>query len=601
MALNNMRQTPFKPTVIAVALAAMLAGGRCAMADPVGPQVRGGAATVTGLGTGAVTVTSTTPTALIQWQSFQVGVGQSVNFVLPNVPNAASTLLNQITGTAAFQGTVTPAAQVMFMQNGNVSGGGLTRFDLGNSVFAALKLNRSAASRAEERREGLAREIVARLAEGQVVALAQARDDVSTSAAGEVLVAAGHSVELADMNNPSLRVLIRAPAGAALNVSQLLARARSTGVFGAMLAQPRPTQRTDAEPARQLAATPEGRGDRDALDTLLAYLDGQAGRIALLADPAADSPAIALAAPPADVPASLQVASLAPSGVAQVQVIAAGIVTPAPASAQDVELMESRVRSWQLATAVAPAPAPAPADIELMESRVASWQLAVAVVSAPQPADTELMEARVTSWQMAVAPVAVPAPADIELMESRVASWQVAAVAAPVTDMELMEAQVTSWQSAVAPVAVAVPADTELMETQVTSWQLAAVAPATPQAMDTELMESRVTSWQLAVAPAAVAVPADTELMEARVTSWQLAAAPAAQATDTELMESRVSSWQLASAHVAVAMPEQAVIEKHVQIAAALPGEAPRVTLPEHRTVQPRLIRIEFKGSSFFM
>jgi hypothetical protein len=92
--------------------------------------------------------------------------------------------------------------------------------------------------------------------------------------------------------------------------------------------------------------------------------------------------------------------------------------------------------------------------------------------------------------------------------------------------------------------------------------------------------------------------------MESRVVSWQLAVAPAAPA-DTELMESRVTSWQLASAHVAIAVPEPvavaAVAEKPVQIAIAATGEAPRVTLPERRSVQPKLIRIEFKGSSFFM
>jgi hypothetical protein len=130
------------------------------------------------------------------------------------------------------------------------------------------------------------------------------------------------------------------------------------------------------------------------------------------------------------------------------------------------------------------------------------------------------------------------------------------------------------------------------------------------EAADTELMEMRVTSWQLAMA----AEPSDTELMESRVTSWQLATAPA-PAQDLELMESRVTSWQLATAPVptpvvvAVAAPAEPSApvaarlseEKPIQLASAAPGEPQRIILPERRITPPKLIRIEFKGGSFFM
>jgi len=493
-----MRQLPFKPTAFALAFTALTVAGPGALADPAGPVVRSGAATVTGMGTGALTVTTSTPGALIQWQSFQVGAGQSVNFVLPNT---LSTVLNQIIGNAAFAGPVTPLAQVMFMQNGHVSGAGLAALDLGNSVFAALKLNRAAAPPADDRREGLAREIVARLGDGQIVALAQTRDDVSTSASGEVFVAAGRSVELADINNPNLRVLVRAPAGRSLNVSQLLSRARSTGVFGVMLAQPRPTQRTDADPAHLIAGI---RDNRDALDTLVAYLDGHAARIARLADPAPDLLPTVLAALQPSAPAPLQVASLA----------AAAAMLPANP------------------------PANPPA----------------AIAAVPLPAqDIELMESRVSSWQLAVAPPAVRAAADIELMEAGVSA--------------------SSWQLG----AAAQPADIELMETRVASWQLAVAPVPAPPALDTELMEAGVTSWQLSVAVAVAAAAAAAPVAPAAVFA---AANPAANPA---------------------AVPAPGPAEKPVQIASAAPGEAPRITLPERRTAPPKLIRIEFRGSSFFM
>ena len=360
-----------------------------------------------------VTVTATTPNTLIQWQSFQVGAGQSVNFVLPST---ASTVLNQILGSASFQGPVTPSAQVMFLQNGTVSGGSFASpFDLGNSALAALQLNRSRSgpSRAEERREGLAREIVARLADGQVVVLAPAREDVSTTPSGEVLVAAGRSIELADIHNPSLRVLIRASTGQALNVSQLLTRARSTGVFGVLLAQPRPTQRADTEPAQQRAGVRES---RDVLDTLIAYLDDVASRIARLADPAPDLLPTAVASVVAPLPgpaaAPVQVASLAPAMAIAAEPAKPAVVAPV----QDIELMESQVSSWQLAVA--------PIDTELMESQVRSWQLAAA------PVDTELMESQVSSWQLAVA----PAPAPVVVVAAKPADVAPSQSAAPSAD-----------------------------------------------------------------------------------------------------------------------------------------------------------------------
>ena len=382
MALDTMRQLPFtfRPTAIALALAALAAGSQCALADPSGPTVRSGAATVTGVGTGAVTVNASTASTLIQWQSFQVGAGQSVNFVLPS---ASSRVLNQIIGNAGFQGTVTPSAQLMFMQNGMVSGGGIPNMELGNTTLAALKLNPSMSglSRGEERRDGLVREIVARLAAGQVVALAPAKGDASTTLSGDVVVAAGRSIELAEVNNPNLRVLIRAPEGRSLNVSELLSRARSTGVFGAMLAQPKLTRRADGEALQQLAGMREG---HDLMDTLIAYLDDSAGRIAHIADPASDLlPTTVASAVLKTTEQPVQVASLAP---AMPSLPALPRVPEAPAAAVEVPVAALAVVQ----------------EVELMESLVTSWQLAMA---APEPADTELMESRVTSWQLAAAPV----------------------------------------------------------------------------------------------------------------------------------------------------------------------------------------------------
>ena len=66
-----------------------------AFANPIGAQVVGGAATVQGQGTAAVTVKEQTNSAIINWQQFNIGVNESTTFVQPN---AASVILNRVTG-----------------------------------------------------------------------------------------------------------------------------------------------------------------------------------------------------------------------------------------------------------------------------------------------------------------------------------------------------------------------------------------------------------------------------------------------------------------------------------------------------------------------
>ena len=53
-------------------------------ANPLGAQVVGGGATVAGQNTPTVTVTQSTPQAIINWQSFNIGVGEKTQFVQPN-------------------------------------------------------------------------------------------------------------------------------------------------------------------------------------------------------------------------------------------------------------------------------------------------------------------------------------------------------------------------------------------------------------------------------------------------------------------------------------------------------------------------------------
>lgn len=66
-----------------------------AFANPQGPQVVGGAATVQGLGTSTVTVTQQTNSAIINWRTFNISASETTRFVQPN---ANSVVLDRVTG-----------------------------------------------------------------------------------------------------------------------------------------------------------------------------------------------------------------------------------------------------------------------------------------------------------------------------------------------------------------------------------------------------------------------------------------------------------------------------------------------------------------------
>src|SRR5258706_11001499 len=66
-----------------------------AAAGPEGATVVGGAATIQGQGGAAVIVNQSSSSAIINWNTFNIGVNESVRF---NQPGAASVVLNRVTG-----------------------------------------------------------------------------------------------------------------------------------------------------------------------------------------------------------------------------------------------------------------------------------------------------------------------------------------------------------------------------------------------------------------------------------------------------------------------------------------------------------------------
>ena len=64
-------------------------------AGPEGGTVVGGAATISGQGSASVTINQSTQNAIINWNTFNIGVNESVRF---NQPNSGSVALNRVIG-----------------------------------------------------------------------------------------------------------------------------------------------------------------------------------------------------------------------------------------------------------------------------------------------------------------------------------------------------------------------------------------------------------------------------------------------------------------------------------------------------------------------
>jgi filamentous hemagglutinin family protein len=122
-----------------------------AVANPLGGQVVGGSAAVSGTGTAAVTVTQSSQNAVINWNSFNIGSGERTQFVQPN---SSSTVLNRVTGDlgpSQIYGTLGANGRVFLINpNGVVVGNGAvintagflaTTHDIANGDFMAGRYN----------------------------------------------------------------------------------------------------------------------------------------------------------------------------------------------------------------------------------------------------------------------------------------------------------------------------------------------------------------------------------------------------------------------------------------------------------------------------
>jgi filamentous hemagglutinin family protein len=272
---TNSRPALFSSTAMIVLIGSSLALAPAAHAQglPSGGTVTGGDATISA-GPTAMTVNQTSQNTAINWQTFNIAAGNSVQFVQPN---SRSVALNRVVGgdSSAIFGTLSANGQVflinpngvLFGRGAQVNVGGLvaSTLDVTDSDFMAGRYSFSGASRAPVLNQGSIN------ADGGYVALlgANVRNDGLIQAnMGSVALAAGSAITLDLVGDGLLSVVVDRGAVEALTDNAGVLRANGGQVV------------MTAQAAGQLLKTVVNNSGVIEAQTLR----GRDGRILLLAD-----------------------------------------------------------------------------------------------------------------------------------------------------------------------------------------------------------------------------------------------------------------------------------------------------------------------------
>ncbi len=224
-----------------LAAALVLALGGQAAANPNGATVVRGNVSINHNGN-TMTVTNS-PGAIINWQNFSIASGEITRFIQRS---SSSTVLNRVTGSdpSSILGTLQSNGHVWLINPNGVIFGQGARVDVAGLVASSLNVSNQDFADGLHRFTGSGGEGAVKNAGnisahgGPVLLFAPNVENSGVIAApnGEIILAAGHSVELADSTNPALRVTVTA-GGEAINLGRIISQGGSIGMVGGLVRQ----------------------------------------------------------------------------------------------------------------------------------------------------------------------------------------------------------------------------------------------------------------------------------------------------------------------------------------------------------------------------
>ena len=230
-----------------ISLASCFATGAVyAQVLPTGPHAMSGIAGISTVGS-MMSVTTNANRSMINWQTFSIGSGAAVTI---QQPGATSAILNRVVGSggaidpSVILGTLQSNGRVFLLNPSGIMFGSTAQIDvaglvasslnLSNADFLVGRLNFTAVPGAGA---VVSQGTINTSSGGQVylVGPAVTNSGVITSPQGEVILAAGNTVELVDPGTPNLRVEITAPDNEAKNLGSIVAQSGRIGIYAGLI------------------------------------------------------------------------------------------------------------------------------------------------------------------------------------------------------------------------------------------------------------------------------------------------------------------------------------------------------------------------------
>lgn len=243
--MKTRNQSSFTALAVVIAYAAQMLAVPLLLANPTGPNVVGGQATVSGLGTSQVTIAQASQRAIINWQQFNIAPNEVTRFIQPNV-NAIA--LNRIFDHSPSQifGSLTANGTVILLNPNGVVFGPNAQVNVGGLIASSLNLTDANFMRGFYSFEGAGIEgLVKNMgrihgAHDGVYLLAPNVENsgVITTAGGSIVLAAGAKAYLSNRpDGQGFLAEISAPIGHAVNLKDLIADGGNITLAGRVVNQ----------------------------------------------------------------------------------------------------------------------------------------------------------------------------------------------------------------------------------------------------------------------------------------------------------------------------------------------------------------------------